>query len=226
MNNQKVNQWLKERNLICEESFGEALYRLGMTYKRDNGITLTEVWERLGTNRKRVSDWVNHPTNSMMRTATIINVIEAAAKLFGEEEANTLSYKAGFTRKLNEKSNVEFKKFLDDKLSLITSTKAELYEQAGIDERAFYRIKTGKHLRKELLLPILITMNLTLEEIAEGLNLAGYCLSSSIPTDLLVTHFIKNRQKYMPHIVLINEINDTLESLDMPLLMSRIENNS
>ena len=73
---------------------------------------------------------------------------------------------------------------------------------------------------KQVLLAIVIVLDLSVSDIDRILRSYGYCLSESLAADAVVKWYVDNsRQKGGAR--LLNEINDTLESMGLPLLMTR-----
>lgn len=84
---------------------------------------------------------------------------------------------------------------------------AEIYNKAGITKNLFSKIKTdsGYHPTKETALAFAVALHLDLDETADLLGRAGYTLSHSSESDIIVEYFIKNRMYN------IDEINSQLE---------------
>lgn len=73
-------------------------------------------------------------------------------------------------------------------------TAPECYNRALMDRRLFSRICSGDsyHPRKNTALALAVALELSLEETNELLKTAGYSLSKSILTDVIVEYFIRN----------------------------------
>ncbi|MDR0917957.1 MAG: hypothetical protein LBM93_01700, partial [Oscillospiraceae bacterium] len=69
-----------------------------------------------------------------------------------------------------------------------------------------------------------ISLELSLHEIELLLRKHGYCLSKSLPNDMVVLWFLKNTNKYKNNCCLIQNINNTLYELNLPQLMTKLIN--
>lgn len=99
--------------------------------------------------------------------------------------------------------------------------KIELCESALVSEKMFRHIKVGKFLKKEPILALLIVMNLDLDEIQKALRMAGLILSRSMYNDVVVIWIIENNL-HNRGAKRLQYINEVLESLGLPLLMTRM----
>ena len=91
---------------------------------------------------------------------------------------------------------------------------ADLYHRSGITKAHFSKINNDKdyHPSKETVLAFAIGLKLTLDETKTLLGRAGYTLTNSSRTDLVVEYFIR-RQIYD-----VAEVNDILSELGLPTI--------
>ena len=92
-------------------------------------------------------------------------------------------------------------------------TEKECYTRANMDRRLFSKIRKGDyHPNKTTALSLVLALHLNLEETEKLLKKAGYALSDSSKTDVIVKYFIEN-QNYN-----LFDINAVLFDFDQPLI--------
>ncbi len=91
---------------------------------------------------------------------------------------------------------------------------SECYRRANVDRRVFSRIRSNPGYRpsKSTALAFCIALSLSPEEAESLLNKAGFALSDSSKTDVIVRYFLERRPCD------INEVNDALWEFDQKLL--------
>ena len=84
----------------------------------------------------------------------------------------------------------------------------------------FQYIKTEKNPTKETAMAIAVAMNMNREDTQRLLRSAGYVLSKSIPSDMVILWMLSNKEEKQSTSLLFR-INEVLYELDLPLLMTR-----
>lgn len=100
---------------------------------------------------------------------------------------------------------------LQDKLRHLILSKdldeVEVYKKADIDRKLFSKLRTKPdyHPNKNTLIKLCLSMNLNSEETDDVLKAAGYSLSSSLKSDLIIKYCF---QKKIYDIITVNQILD------------------
>lgn len=117
-----------------------------------------------------------------------------------------------FKDNLEEPFNTTLLQLIDAK----GKTDVEVYKKANISRKLFSKIRTGRGYMpgKRTILALAIGLELSVEETENLLEHAGFALSQSILSDVIVKYFISHK-KYD-----IYEINDALFQYGQPLLGS------
>lgn len=97
----------------------------------------------------------------------------------------------------------------------------DLCSAAGISERMLRSYKS-KIPTKQALLAIVIALNFSASEIDRILRSYGYSLSESLAGDVVIKWYVKNSRQGKSGAAVLDEINDVLEKMGLPLLMTRI----
>lgn len=94
-------------------------------------------------------------------------------------------------------------------------TDAEAYNKAYVDRRHFSKIRNDVNYvpNKKTVLAFAIALELSMDEAKDLLNCAGFALSRSSKTDIIVAYFLQNK------IYDMFEINDVLDAYDQPVFV-------
>ncbi|MBE5981189.1 MAG: hypothetical protein E7249_19000 [Paenibacillaceae bacterium] len=221
MDYKKTKQWLDDHGVILEESFYTALNNLAKDYKKTNDLKLLEeVYQKLGVNKQAVSWWKNHPCSTQTRQSKI-QLIVSCAEIFHltTEETELLANKAGLSLSSDHNFSVYFRQLLNGRRGRCKS----ICDAANVSERMFQYIKHYKQPSKETLLAIAISLGLGIDEIQHLLKKAGYTLSASLPNDAVVCWFLSGDRKADGTVPVLFHINEVLDELKLPLLMTRLK---
>lgn len=175
----------------------------------------------MGCNKTDISRWKSNPCSTQFLCACAkMSVVLNAARLFNlsEYECEGLANKAGLS--LLYEDNISLATLLKDYNIKI----ADLVHKASISERMLQYYYKGKKPTKQALLAIVISLNLSIDEINALLCKYGYCLSGSLPNDVIVIWYLKNYYTKKNGVLTLNMINEVLERLGLPLLMTKIIN--
>ncbi len=166
----------------------------------------------LGCTKQHISYWEKHSYSTQSRKS-IYRIIKNAADLFdlNEYETEALAESAGLF--LCPKGGDLLK-------NLQYSGKYKhLCDNAMVSERMLRHYK-NKTPTKQALLAIAVVLEMNTEEINELLHKYGYSLSGSIEADVVLKWYIEN--SFISGNELLFQINETLQEMELPLLMTRI----
>lgn len=216
MNEEYIRRWMEERRICLEQSFVDCLHAYASAYKIKHGIHLTDIYEKIGCTKTDISRWRYHPcsTHATSRKAKY-SVIKEVARLFGlsSEEEELLANRAGL-------SLVRTGGGLSELMGNYCGKRCEVLATAGVSERMFQYYMNGKTPAKQALLAILIAMELPCERLESILRFYGYCLSRSLPNDVVVLWHMDHRAGRRASSLLL-DINVVLDEMELPLLMTR-----
>ena len=182
---------------------------------KKNGNNISDIYSSLNCSKQNLSYWEKHFFSSQSRKS-ILKVVNNAAVFFdlSHSQAENLANKAGLS--LSNKENG-----LCELLSHYNGKFKTLYDDALISERMFNYCRQHEP-TKQALLSISIILKLSLNETNKLLHKYGYCLSRSLPNDMVIIYFLETEKNTNNRVALLEEINNVLYSMDFPLLMTRM----
>ena len=113
-----------------------------------------------------------------------------------------------------ENRNESFSELLFALIDERNLTDPEVYKAANVGRKTFSDIRHGKIPTKKTIIKIIFALEVSLNEACILLERAGYALSTSIDADLIVKHFIeqKNFDKFA--------LDDALAEKNLPKIFS------
>lgn len=164
----------------------------------------------LGCSKQNVSYWELH-SDSTQSKSSIYKVIRSAAELFMLSRSDTemLANSIGLSMNYVGGNLFDHLKF--------SGKHTELCANAMISERMlrYYKNTTPT---KQALTAIAVALNYSIPDIEDLLGKYGYCLSESVAADAVVRWYIAYGTIGANSLY---EINETLEKMGLPLLMTR-----
>jgi predicted transcriptional regulator len=132
------------------------------------------------------------------------------------KHTQTMSSTMATTRKIDDLMNQMEETFSQRLLRMIDErrmTDSEVYSRAHVDRRHFSKIRKDVNYNpnKKTVLAFAIALELSLDETKDLLNSAGFALSRSSKTDIIVAYFLQNK------IYDMFEINDILDAYEQPI---------
>ena len=129
---------------------------------------------------------------------------------------NTMSGTMATNRKIDDLMDQMDETFSQRLLRMIVErdlTDSEAYTKAYVDRRHFSKIRNDENYspNKKTVLAFAIALELSIDEAKDLLGSAGFTLSRSSKTDIIVSYFLQNK------IYDMFEINEVLEAYKQPL---------
>lgn len=197
----------KTRKKFCGKSVFTCL-----RIQKKNHLNLNEVYKMLGCSKQNISYWRMHSYSTQSKKS-LYEIIRRAEFLFdlSAEESETLFNSAGLS--------LEFEGGDPVKVLGYHGKLTDLCRRAMISDRML-RLYKQKTPTKQTLTALAVVLNKNSGEIDELLHKYGYCLSDSIIADVVVKWYLKEN-KLNDGEILIFSINETLEKMGLPLLMTK-----
>jgi len=217
------------------------------TWKRikKTGASSVDIYALLGIRHQYVSRWRADPTSLQAKRYQKYNMITIAQELFELTDAETEAFanKAGLSMpkaSMGEEFSTEifpygmstkttapqftsFARHFNAAIEAYPGKIKDLYETACVSERMLRYIRTGANITKGSVLAVLITIGKDLDSIQECLKKAGLILSKSLHSDTVVMWMVENEPHSYKGTSLVYRINETLDRLELPLLMTRFK---
>jgi len=182
--------------------------------KKKYGTNLNTIYCFLGCSKQQLFYWEHHPFSTQYRKS-IWKVIHNASSLFGltYNEKEILANKAGLSLTCHENGLLDIRCKYQGKLK-------NLYGNAQVSERMFRYYKTIEP-TKQALQAIAVSLCLSYYEADLLLHKYGYCFSKSLANDVVAAWYLQIGRQESNGTSLLNEINETLYDMGLPLLMTR-----
>ncbi|MCM1082565.1 MAG: hypothetical protein NC393_01470 [Clostridium sp.] len=168
----------------------------------------------LGCNKVDVSRWTYNPcsTHAFVKNKKLEAVRRIEIYLgLDFEEAERLANRAGLSFCNRQNCLVDLLFSYEGKLGALAA-------KSQISERMLQYYKKGMTPTKQALLAIGISLNLGVGDIEGLLREYGFCLSKSLPNDLVV---LWGFDKLNRDSLFLYKINEILSDLELPLLMTK-----
>lgn len=152
----------------------------------------------------------------IINEATVTDVeTEFSTELFPHDEIDRVMIRH------QTKTKIAFIKQLNGLITSSGRKLSDLCDEALISERMIHHMRKGQHLRKETIIALLIALEQELEQIQIILKKAGYILSHSLPSDIIIMWLMEHEVYLFDGLNRLLKINHILDELGFPLLMTR-----
>ena len=219
MNQEKVNLWLTTHGMVQEEPFITALKRLVNDYLlRAKYQTHEHVYKELGICKQTLSYWAKNPDHTQTKKQLRYDTIVKCSRLFEltPKETELLANKAGLSI-THFDSAKGFPSFDTQWILSSACSQKELALHTNITERMLGYILSGRHPSKSALLSLAISQGYSIDHIQLQMKKAGYVLSMSIPSDIVILYYLSHPPRANP-LPLVWQINLILDELGLPML--------
>ena len=173
---------------------------------------MLEIYRLLGTSKQQLSYWKLNPySTSTIYKRTKISVIKEAQTLFSisQEKAEALANSAGLT--LAQSVSINLPQILRRR----QFNHSSIYKNSFLSSRMFFYCLNREHAAKESLIAIAVTLGLTIDEIDKLLRGYGFCLSRSMPADVVLMWRLRHGSAS------VDSLNAVFYELGLPLLGTR-----
>lgn len=175
---------------------------------------MTEIYGAIGCSKQNISYWHTHAHSTQFKKS-VYEVVYRAADFFGlsSGQSELLANSAGLSMQYETVNLIEDLGY-QGKIRV-------LCERAMVSERMFryYKEQTPS---KQALLAMAVSFPMREEEVEKLLYKYGYCLSKSIAGDAVVRWYMqRERGETIRAERILFEINEVLERMGVPLLMTR-----
>lgn len=133
-----INEWLTERGISLANGFASTLRKYADEFRRENAMSLCEVYSLLGCSKQNISYWDLH-SDSTQSGRSILNVVRRAMELFelSIDEGEALANSAGLSLRFEGGDLMENLNY--------HGRKCDLYNGAMISERMLRYYKKNTH---------------------------------------------------------------------------------
>lgn len=184
---------------------------------------MNDVYVKLGCTKTDISRWKNNPFSTHASTRLHkIKVVLKAMETFNlsQQQAESLANKAGLSLYSHIPPQIKPQNQLKILLKKCGGKQRRQLYHLAVSERMVQYYLKGKEPTKQALLAITIILGLSITETEDMLQNFGYCLSGSLANDAVVRWFMENANG-TARAELLYSINETLDILDLPLLLTK-----
>lgn len=176
---------------------------------------MQSIFQKIANFRKKISDSKIHGVDDEEDFDFSDEAFDAIS-MKKTKVYNTMSGTMATNRKIDDLMNQMDETFSQRLLRMIVErdlTDSEAYTKAYVDRRHFSKIRNDENYspNKKTVLAFAIALELSIDEAKDLLGSAGFSLSRSSKTDIIVSYFLQNK------IYDMFEINEVLDAYKQPL---------